>query len=77
MTDSEGKTPIIVLLSKKDGTRATTPITGSWRSLVVAISSLLLLGQLSFHYVFYKMGKHLLMLVCKKYFFKSISFYKR
>jgi hypothetical protein len=33
VTDSEGKTPIIVPLSKKDSTRATTPITGSWRSL--------------------------------------------
>ena len=35
MTDSEGKSPIIVPLSKKDGTRATTPITGSWRSVQV------------------------------------------
>ena len=34
MTDSEGKAPIIVLLSKKVGTKATTLITGSWRSLV-------------------------------------------
>ncbi len=33
MTDSEGKARIIVLLSKKVGTRTTTPITGSWRSL--------------------------------------------
>jgi hypothetical protein len=33
VTDSEGKAPIIVLLSKKVGTRATTFNTGSWRSL--------------------------------------------
>ncbi len=33
MTESEGKAPIIVPLSKKDGTRATTPITCSWWSL--------------------------------------------
>ena len=32
MTDSEDKAPIIVPLSKNVGTRATTPITGSWRS---------------------------------------------
>ena len=34
MTDSEGKAPIIVLLSKKVCTKATTPNTGSWRSLI-------------------------------------------
>ena len=39
MTDSEGKSPIIVPLSKKDGTRATTPITGSWQSLPKIIDS--------------------------------------
>ena len=33
MTDSEGKAHIIVPLSEKVGTRATTHITGSWRSL--------------------------------------------
>jgi hypothetical protein len=36
VTDSEGKAPFIVPLSKKVGTKATTPITGSWRSLAVA-----------------------------------------
>ncbi len=33
VNDSEGKAHIIVPLSKKVGTRATTHITGSWRSL--------------------------------------------
>ena len=37
MTDSERKALIIVPLSQKVGTKATTLITGSWRSLALGV----------------------------------------